>query len=77
MLLSRAGGDDADDFFAIVLLSIHMHKPSSTATNPASKLSDSDSVPALFPRQGIAAFWIDKTVRIFKNQRRHGERKPP
>jgi hypothetical protein len=73
MLFSRAGRDDADNFFAKIVLPVDVnnqqHGPS-----PAFNLSCANRMPALLLRLAIDAVRADQAALVLERQRRQFKR---
>jgi hypothetical protein len=75
MLFSRAGRDDADDFFATIVLPVHVNNQQYCAS-PRFNLSCTYRMPALFFRLAVDAVRIDQAAFVLKHQRRQFEEIP-
>ena len=73
MLFSRAGRDDADDFFATIVLPIHVNNQEH-GSSPGFNLSCADGMPALFFRPAIDAVRVDEAAFVLEHQRRQLKR---
>jgi hypothetical protein len=73
MLLSRAGRDDADDFFATIVLPLRVNYQQH-GTSPGFYPGCANRMPALFLRPAAGAVRVYEAAFVLKHQRRQLKR---
>jgi hypothetical protein len=73
MLFSRAGRDDPDDFFATIVLPVHMNNQQH-GSGPGFNPNCANRMPALFFRLAVDAVRLDEAAFVLEHQRRQFKR---